>query len=103
MFFRVKYYVENVNQLQLGHTRHLYYLQLCKDVLGRKFSRKGHDLYFSLSQRENFIATSSLHLNLLPSAYKLRLEIKRIQMLSCTFMLKTVYHLEQVPIVVMIL
>ena len=35
VIFRVKYYVENVNQLSLSSTRHLYYLQLRKDILGK--------------------------------------------------------------------
>lgn len=34
VFFRVKYYVENVSQLLQPLTRHLYYLQLRKDLLG---------------------------------------------------------------------
>lgn len=33
IFFRVKYYVENICLLQQQSTRHLYYLQLRKDVL----------------------------------------------------------------------
>jgi hypothetical protein len=33
VFFRVKYYVENICLLQEQHTRHHYYLQLRKDVL----------------------------------------------------------------------
>jgi ribosomal protein L30/L7E len=42
VFFRVKYYVENVNQLRLSQTRHLYYLQLRKDVLGELVTIKSH-------------------------------------------------------------
>lgn len=34
MFFRVKFYVENVSMLRLSQTRHQYYLQLRKDILG---------------------------------------------------------------------
>ena len=34
LFFRVKYYVENVNQLSQPLTWHLYYLQLRKDLMG---------------------------------------------------------------------
>ena len=36
VFFRVKYYVENINQLRLPQTRHLCYLQLRKDVIDAK-------------------------------------------------------------------
>ena len=35
VFFRVKYYVENVSQLAQPLTRHLYYLQLRKDLMGK--------------------------------------------------------------------
>ena len=35
LFFRVKYYVENVSQLVQPLTRHLYYLQLRKDTMGK--------------------------------------------------------------------
>ena len=34
LFFRVKYYVENVRQLSQSFTWHLYYLQLRKDLMG---------------------------------------------------------------------
>ena len=34
VFFRVKFYVENVSQLSQRLTRHLYYLQLRKDIMG---------------------------------------------------------------------
>lgn len=36
VFFRVKYYIENVTQLRLPQTRHQYYLQLRKDLLEGK-------------------------------------------------------------------
>ena len=36
VFFRVKYYVENVSQLAPPLTRHLYYLQLRKDTMGKR-------------------------------------------------------------------
>lgn len=35
VFFRVKHYVENVSQLLQPLTRHLYYLQLRKDLIGQ--------------------------------------------------------------------
>ena len=38
LFFRVKFYVENVNMLRLAQTLHQYYLQLRKDVLGEGVS-----------------------------------------------------------------
>ena len=34
VFFRVKFYAENINDLKFAQTRHLYYLQLRKDILG---------------------------------------------------------------------
>lgn len=36
IFFRVKYYIEDVTQLRLPQTRHQYYLQLRKDLLKGK-------------------------------------------------------------------
>ena len=36
VFFRVKFYVENINDLKFAQTRHLYYLQLRKDLLGEE-------------------------------------------------------------------
>ena len=36
VFFRVKYYVEDVKHLKLPQTRHQYYLQLRKDLLEGK-------------------------------------------------------------------
>jgi hypothetical protein len=45
VFFRVKYYVENVSQLAPPLTRHLYYLQLRKDTMeGRMFCHEDHTL-----------------------------------------------------------
>ena len=38
VFFRVKFYVENVNQLRDPLTLHLYYLQLRQDLLGQSHS-----------------------------------------------------------------
>ena len=48
MFFRVKFYVENINDLKFAQTRHLYYLQLRKDVLGEDSALHNHSEWPSL-------------------------------------------------------
>lgn len=49
VFFRVKFYVENVNQLRSPLTLHLYYLQLRQDLLGQPhLLHCAHALYFWL-------------------------------------------------------
>lgn len=51
LFFRVKHYVENVNQLSQHLTRHLYYLQLRKDLIGMGISWcSPYQFYFSLQR-----------------------------------------------------
>lgn len=52
VFFRVKFYVENINNLKFAQTRHLYYLQLRKDVLG--------ELSAHIATASSFIVSSTL-------------------------------------------
>lgn len=62
LFFRVKYYVENVNQLRLDQTRHLYYLQLRRDILGKGLCYSNKTIKVSIFvQTQRPIAVSNQH------------------------------------------
>ena len=61
VFFRVKYYVENVSQLSQPLTRHLFYLQLRQDLLGTDCA--AHDSLYIVCffvQRERCSVTKTM-------------------------------------------